>query len=269
MQFVKEKDRTASVRFKLLFPFVALGGLVVTAVMALVLVFIVTAWWGQPIPILGFEQSPVQPIAYPHTAHAGTVILTNADGTHRLDNNGQPLKGMGLDCTFCHRTVTTSAAASVPSVQQCMFCHQVVGPDSPDNRQEPLDILRRSGGIADLTKDAGGAVVLSSPAPIAAPVNWKRVHRMPDHVRFVHDTHVRFLMANPDAILNVPPQNQSSVQTAVQSNGQVVPAMVCSTCHGDVANMPQVQQVQPLKMGQCVNCHRDNNAPTDCAVCHY
>ncbi|MQF85604.1 MAG: cytochrome c3, partial [SAR202 cluster bacterium] len=28
-------------------------------------------------------------------------------------------------------------------------------------------------------------------------------------------------------------------------------------------------QVEPLKMGQCVNCHRKNGAPTDCAACHH
>jgi len=43
---------------------------------------------------------------------------------------------------------------------------------------------------------------------------------------------------------------------------------VCIQCHGNVPNMAQVQQVRPLKMGDCVSCHRQNNAPTDCTTCH-
>jgi len=27
--------------------------------------------------------------------------------------------------------------------------------------------------------------------------------------------------------------------------------------------------VEPLKMGQCVDCHRKNDAPTDCTTCHF
>ena len=54
------------------------------------------------------------------------------------------------------------------------------------------------------------------------------------------------------------------------SGEEKVPAsQVCSTCHGDVANMEKVYQVEPLKMGQCVNCHRKNGGPTDCAACHH
>jgi hypothetical protein len=49
----------------------------------------------------------------------------------------------------------------------------------------------------------------------------------------------------------------------------VVPSGVCATCHGDVKAVRQVEQVRTLKMGDCVDCHRANNAPTDCAVCHF
>ena len=44
---------------------------------------------------------------------------------------------------------------------------------------------------------------------------------------------------------------------------------VCQKCHGDVAAMEKVQQVENLKMGDCVSCHKDNGAPTDCTTCHY
>ncbi len=241
-EFIREKNRTASLRFKIIFPFIALGGLVATAAMALVTVFVVTAALGQPVPILGFEQTFEQPIPFPHTKHAGTGEFTAT--------TGELMQALGLDCTFCHRTVTSQSNAGVPSVQQCVFCHQVIGAETSPG----LTLLRAAAGLDGEVK---------------APVQWRRIHRMPDHVRFVHEAHIRYLTVNPAVIGNVPPQNSAAVSAAVLSGSPVVASMVCSTCHGDVAAMEAVKQVEPLKMGQCVNCHRDNSAPTDCAVCHY
>jgi hypothetical protein len=77
------------------------------------------------------------------------------------------------------------------------------------------------------------------------PIDWVRVHRQPDHVGFVHWAHI----ARTDL------------------------GITCATCHGDVADLDQmpggkVRQVRALGMGDCVNCHRENNAPTDCWTCH-
>ena len=148
------------------------------------------------------------------------------------------MTGLGMDCTFCHRTVTKQHNAGVPAVALCTTCHAHIG----SSENEDLNKIREAGGILG-----------DNPHPI----NWKRVHRMPDHVRFVHEPHIRYLLENPDKIENT----TSGVKQGA--------AGVCSTCHGDVASMEQVEQVEALKMGQCVDCHRDNNAPTDCAVCHH
>lgn len=208
-----------------------------------------TAWFGNPLPVFGFDQSPEQPIAFPHTAHAGEEPLMDADGNPKLDGNGDPLTGIGLDCTFCHRTVTTTSAAGIPPVETCVTCHRVIGATD----SEPLTILRTIG----LGDDPG-------------PIQWKRVHRLPDHVRFVHEPHIRFLSAadNTDVIAN---RDEAAISTAIQASadGSVMPALVCSTCHGDIKSSTQVAQVEPLKMGQCVDCHRKNNAPTDCTTCHF
>ncbi len=69
------------------------------------------------------------------------------------------------------------------------------------------------------------------------PIVWNRVHRLPDHVFFNHERHV---------LHGVP----------------------CSRCHGAVETMAVVRQVSPLTMGWCVDCHRENQAPTDCWTCH-
>ncbi len=231
LEFLREKHRTTPLWLKVLIPVLGFGSLGVVAVVGAVLAFVITAWLGQPIPVLGFDQKIEQPIPFSHTIHAGTGVYENS--------LGDQVQGLGMDCTFCHRTVTTQANAGVPPVQFCAYCHQVIGKDE----SEPLTQIRMAAGV-----------IGDDPHPI----NWKRVHRMPDHVRFVHEPHIRYLTANPQAVTN----STSGVKIGA--------AGVCSTCHGDVASMSKtVTQVEPLKMGQCVNCHRDNNAPTDCASCHH
>ena len=71
------------------------------------------------------------------------------------------------------------------------------------------------------------------------PIQWTKVHVLPDFVYFNHSRHV---------------------QRGVS----------CETCHGNVANMERVEQVSPFTMGWCVNCHRlpENNAPLNCNTCH-
>jgi len=184
--------------------FVGLSGVVVTVAIG---AFVISAWWGLPLSVFGMSEGPDQPIAFPHTVH---------------------VQDMAIDCTFCHRNVTTGAAATIPSVALCMTCHRVMGGDLPE-----VEKLREIAGF-------GGETT-------GAPINWVRVHRVPDHVHFVHEAHIRFFTAK---------------------NG-VVAAETCSICHGDVGSMVRVKQVRSLKMGDCVNCHRDNDAPTDCTTCHY
>ena len=136
--------------------------------------------------------APDQPIAFDHTVHAGEAKIP---------------------CEFCHRGVSTQAAATVPSVQQCMFCHSVVATDRPQ-----IELLQAHWETN-------------------TPVDWTRVHRVPDHVRFVHAPHI-----------------QAGVE--------------CTTCHGNVTSMTKVKQVRSLAMGDCQGCHRANSASIDCATCH-
>lgn len=62
------------------------------------------------------------------------------------------------------------------------------------------------------------------------PIEWIRIHELPDHTRFVHKSHVN-------------------------------KGLDCVTCHGDVKSMDKVVQVSPLTMGWCLDCHRNRNAP--------
>jgi hypothetical protein len=45
--------------------------------------------------------------------------------------------------------------------------------------------------------------------------------------------------------------------------------IACGTCHGDMTQATVAERKVSHTMGTCLNCHRQNNAPEDCAACHY
>ncbi|HXX63591.1 MAG TPA: cytochrome c3 family protein [Bacteroidota bacterium] len=59
----------------------------------------------------GIGYAPVQPIAFSHRLHAGT---------------------MRIDCQYCHTAVTMSPHANVPAVSVCMNCHTVARKTAPE-----------------------------------------------------------------------------------------------------------------------------------------
>ena len=182
---------------------VSVVGAGVLLVFALVGWFVLSAWWSNPPAVLGFGEGPEQPIAFPHTVH-----VTDA----------------GIDCQFCHRTVATDEAASIPAVAQCLFCHDF---DKIDGELS-----------ASATAEEELAKLIGELGEPRQPIDWVRVHRLPDHVQFVHAPHIQ-------------------------------QGFSCSTCHGEIGEMQVVKQVRNLKMRDCVDCHRDNGAPTDCSTCHF
>ncbi len=110
------------------------------------------------------------------------------------------------DCKYCHTGVMTSKHAGIPSVQLCMNCHMAV-------RQG------RNTGTAEIEK-------IYKAIESGRPIEWIRVHNLPDHTYFNHAQHV----------------NAGKVE--------------CETCHGDVKSMDRIRQVQQLSMGWCIDCHR-------------
>jgi hypothetical protein len=110
---------------------------------------------------------------------------------------------LGMDCRYCHNTVEETAHAAIPPTQTCMNCHAKVRASS-----EKLTILRDSYYRTGM------------------PVEWVRVHDLPDYVYFNHSAHV--------------------------SRG-----IGCVSCHGRVDQMEVVHQVHTLSMGWCLDCHRE------------
>jgi hypothetical protein len=112
------------------------------------------------------------------------------------------VKDAGIDCRYCHTTVEQSYTAGIPPTQLCMGCHDQIWNKSP-----LLDPVRTSYFEGK-------------------PIEWKRVHNLPDFVYFNHSIHVN-------------------------------KGVGCATCHGRVDEMPSIMQVKPLTMGWCLDCHRD------------
>ena len=80
----------------------------------------------------------------------------------------------------------------------------------------------------------------------------------------MHEAHIRFLTQGEERVVTLPMGDERPMQLPVS-----VPE-ACSVCHGDVAAMTEVQpqEGQSLKMGTCLDCHRENAVSTDCTVCH-
>ncbi len=80
------------------------------------------------------------------------------------------------------------------------------------------------------------------------PLKWKRIYDLPDHVYFDHRAHVNA-------------------------------GIKCQACHGPVQKMDRVVRVMNMRMGHCLDCHRDprrylppgstiTKGPTNCYACH-
>ena len=199
-------------------PLMVAGG-VATVIMGFVVVVLLISWFSNPP--FGLGNAPDQPIAFPHTVHVA-------------ENN--------IQCEFCHRNVTKGAAATVPAVETCLFCHKDIDGGTV-NAQGEINKIRTA-------------------FETDTPIHWERVHRLPDHVRFIHEAHIRYF-------------TDETIGVKYGINGEELTespdvAQTCTICHGDVANKEVVQPKtgQSLKMGTCVDCHRVNSISTDCTICH-
>lgn len=143
----------------------------------------------------------------------GATVIWRALTTYRVgarDPVAQPVPfshkhhvgDVGLDCRYCHASVETSAFAGMPALSTCMTCHS--------------QLFTEQAALAPLVAAYASGV----------PLQWQRVHRLPDFAYFNHSIHV--------------------------SKG-----VGCASCHGAVDEMPLTWRVAPLTMRWCLDCHRD------------
>ncbi len=134
----------------------------------------------------------------PEYTDVGYAPVQPIDYSHRI-HAGQ----LGLDCMYCHTEVANSKQANIPPTQTCMNCHNQIDSNNPEEVQK----IRDSWESGD-------------------PIEWVRVHNLPDYAYFDHSIHVNM-------------------------------GVGCETCHGRVDRMDVVVQKEPLSMSWCLDCHRN------------
>ena len=133
----------------------------------------------------------------PYTTNQGIVREQPVPFSHE-----HHVKGLGIDCRYCHTSVEESHFGGIPPTKTCMTCHSQVWTNT-----EVLRPVRESWRTN-------------------TPLEWTRVHNLPDFAYFNHGIHV-------------------------------AKGVGCSTCHGPVDRMPLMWQHATLTMSWCLECHRE------------
>jgi hypothetical protein len=144
---------------------------------------------------LAVGYQPSQPIPFSHKIH---------------------VEQLGLDCRYCHSFVDVAGHSNVPGNNTCWNCHQHVATESP--KLQPL---------RDRMIDPDPEDPSKRHPDFGKPIEWVRVHKTPDYVKFDHSAHLNR-------------------------------GISCQSCHGRVDQMDVVHQEHSLSMGWCLECH---NAP--------
>lgn len=145
---------------------------------------------------IGIQQgyAPAQPIAFSHALHAGQYEIA---------------------CQYCHTGVEIGKSANIPSANICMNCHT------------HIQNVGGKEGISPEIQKIYNAVDNNQ------PIEWVRVHNLPDLAYFNHAQHV------------------------------AVGGIECQTCHGPIQEMEVVGQHSSLTMGWCIDCHRQTEIATE------
>ncbi len=156
------------------------------------------------------DYQPEQPIYYSHKVHAGANQIS---------------------CLYCHGGAEQGKHANIPSVNVCMNCHMAINEYTGSGGKLYREDGKEINGTAEIQKlyeyagwDPGAKRYVNT----GKPVEWVKIHNLPDHVYFNHSQHVK----------------AGKVQ--------------CQTCHGSIHEMGEVYQFSDLSMGWCVNCHRES-----------
>ena len=141
---------------------------------------------------------PSQPIEFSHKIHAGQN---------------------GIDCNYCHTSARKSKHSGIPSANLCMNCHTYINEGTLTGKAEIQKIYDAIGFDPDSRTYIEGYE--------QKPIEWVRIHNLPDHAYFNHSQHV------------------------------VAGGLECQDCHGPVEEMDVLYQHSELTMGWCVDCHRE------------
>ncbi len=146
---------------------------------------------------------------------SATTVKARSVGLHKGYQPVQPIAfshkthagQYKIACQYCHVGVEKGKSATIPSTNICMNCHNYIQEGSRYGTKEIAKILE--------SWETG------------KPIEWVRIHNLPDLVYFNHAQHVK------------------------------VGGIACQTCHGPIEEMEEVYQYSDLSMGWCINCHRE------------
>ncbi|HQQ82088.1 MAG TPA: c-type cytochrome [Cyclobacteriaceae bacterium] len=152
---------------------------------------------------IGVQQGyqPKQPIAFSHKIHAGQYEI---------------------ECKYCHTGAAKNKQATIPSINICMNCHSQIKKGTNTGEAEIAKIYQAAGFDPNTATYSG----------VTKPVEWVRIHNLPDLAYFNHAQHVN------------------------------VGGIACQTCHGPIQEMDVVKQYSLLTMGWCIDCHRKTDVNT-------
>jgi len=195
---------------------------------------------------------PDQPIRFSHATHAGVNKIDCQychDSARRSKNSGIPSTNT---CMNCHSAIKngsvygtgeiTKIYASIgydPSTQKYIENYDAKSEDEIKaiyskwigdeykRVKEKADLDTEGEKIvADQWANIKKSLTNDQKKKIQGPIEWVRIHNLPDHVYFNHAQHV------------------------------TIGKVACQTCHGKVEEMEDLKQMSPLSMGWCINCHR-------------
>lgn len=205
---------------------------------------------------LGRQQgyAPEQPIKFSHETHAGLHKIECQychDGARRSKHAVIPAANT---CMNCHSAISYGSEYGTAEISK-IYASVGYDPNTKkyidDYENMPKDSIQaifskwigdqyiaNTDGVDELDKVGEKLIksewksIVSSltndqKESIGGPIEWVRIHNLPDHVYFNHSQHVTI--------------------------GEVE----CQTCHGKVEEMAIAEQHAPLSMGWCINCHRE------------
>ena len=165
---------------------------------------------------------PEQPIYFSHRIHAG-------------ENK--------IDCQLCHSSAKYGKVSEVPSLNVCMNCHKMIGEYKGKYMEPGKDKAFYDSEIQKIYTATGWDPTSQKYTGKTAPVEWTRIHNMPDFVYFNHAQHV---VAGENAIITS--YNKKNPEAKID--------VVCKACHGQIDTMNVVQMANDFTMGWCIECHR-------------
>jgi menaquinone reductase, multiheme cytochrome c subunit len=206
-----------------------------------------------------------QPMDFPHQTH----VTYFSSGKHRAEKIQMHLEMFGSDqapaelaegrcvechddlaeraaCAGCHVPFQNAALRNAKEVRRCVGCHRGAWGGSIATIPS-LATCRacHEGGVQQARDNDNGPHITLVRAgdtprgPLVADIPWIQINTMPRNVYFSHAAHVRYQ------------------------------SMACTSCHQDVRALkspPSVVRV--FSMSECLACHAQKGASTDCLTCH-